>query len=286
MKIALIGLENSGKRSFFTMLIGKAGNSGSKKVINIKEGESIEGVAPIYDERVDVLAKMFRPQRVKYAENNIVLCPHIVFDSLKKDWIETARKCDLLCIVIRDFTAPEVYHPQGSVDPARDRAAIENELLLIDLELIEKRIERIGKEKKAGVTQQQLMEEAVLVKLKSHIENHTTLSVPELSKDEIAAIKSLSLFIIKPVIWVYNVDENRVSEKRSCSNEFNVSCKLEEELMAIENEEERKTFMKDLGIEKSGLDQLNSAAYYAMGLMSFYTVASDEVRARTIRKGT
>ncbi len=286
MKIALLGLENSGKRSFFAMLTGRGNSTASKKIVSTKEGEAIEGVAPIYDERVDTLAKIFKPERVKYAENNIVLCPHIVFDSQKKDWINEARRCDLLCIVIRDFSAAEVFHPQGSVDAARDRAAIESELLLADLELIEKRLERIEKEKKAGTTPHQIIEESSLKKLKAHIEGNTKLILPDLTNDESLSIRSLSLFIMKPVIWAYNVDENRVSEKRMAQNEFNVSCKLEEELMLIDNEEERKALMQSLGIKKSGLDQLNAAAYSAMGLMSFYTVGSDEVRAWTIKKGT
>jgi GTP-binding protein YchF len=286
MRIALMGLENSGKRSFFAMLTGRGGVLSSKKMPPIKEGEAVEGVAAIYDERVDILGKMFKPERIKYAENHIVLCPNMVFDSQKKEWIDVARRCDLLCIVIRDFSAAEVFHPQGNVDAARDRAAIESELLLTDLELIEKRLERIDREKKSETTPQQAIEEAALKKLKSHIENHTKLVVPQLSNDELLNIRSLSLFIMKPVIWAYNVDENRVAEKRPLKNEFNLSCKLEEELMALENEDERKAFMKELGIEKSGLDRLNAAAYSEMGLMSFYTVGSDEVRAWTIKKGT
>lgn len=285
MKIALLGLENSGKKTFFSLLTRRA-KAADGKNLNIKDGEIVEGIAPIYDVRVDKLAELFKPKRVKYAENNIVLCPDIVIGANKKDWVDVARKCDLLCIIIRDFQADDVYHPYGSVDANRDKSVIESEILLTDLELIERRLERIDKERKSGLTNQQILEESTLKKLKNHIEGNAKLILPVISSDEALSIRSLSLFIVKPTIWVYNVDEGRLGKERSESNEFNVSCKLEEEIMSFGDEKERRDFMKNLGIELSGLDRLNSVAYSTMGLMSFYTVGSDEVRAWSIKKGT
>jgi len=291
MKVGLLGFTQSGKKTFFALLTGRkqAGPPGSAETrIVLKEGEALEGIAPIRDPRVDVLANMFKPERVKYAENIIVLCPDIDPKDQKRAWLENARQCDLLCLLIRSFSSPEVYHPLGEVDPERDRNALESEIVFADLEVIEKRLERIGKEKRAGQSAQQMQEEKSLVKIKKTIEKEMRLCAPPLSKQELDAIKSLSLLILKPVIWAYNVDEEKLGQQaeQKDKNVFDISCRIEEEIMALENQEERTAYLKELGVSSSGLDRLNQTAYDALGLMSFYTVGEDEVRAWTIRKGT
>jgi len=99
---------------------------------------------------VDALAAIFKPEKTKYAENLIALCPDMAPGNAKLEWLETARHCDLLCVVVRAFTSDEVYHPSGSVDPERDRLTLEAELLLADLELIEKRLERLARKNTPG----------------------------------------------------------------------------------------------------------------------------------------
>jgi len=141
MKIALLGLPQSGKKTLFTLLTGRDVPE------HRAEGEVLEGVAPIRDPRVDVLAEIARPEKTRYAENKVVLCPDVTEGTGKRDWLEAARRCDLLCLVVRDFASESVYHPKGSVDAVRDLRALETELLLADLELIEKRLERLAKER-------------------------------------------------------------------------------------------------------------------------------------------
>lgn len=282
MKVGLLGFQQSGKKSFFALLTGR------RQQIHLKEGEALEGIAPIRNPRVDILANIFKPERVKYAENIIVLCPDIDPKDQKRAWLESARHCDLLCLLIRSFSSGEVYHPLGEVNPERDRNALESEIVLADLEIIEKRLERIGKEKKAGQNAQQIQEEKTLLKIKETIEKEMRLCTPLLNKQELDAIKSLALLILKPVIWAYNVDEENLGRQADQKNGivFNISCRIEEEIMALENPADRVLYLKELGIASSGLDRLNQAAYDALGLMSFYTVGEDEVRAWTIRKGT
>lgn len=281
MKIALLGLPQSGKKTLFSLLTGREVSE------HRDEGESLEGVAPIRDPRVDVLTEMAKPEKTKYAENKVVLCPDMSEGTGKREWLDAARRCDLLCLVVRDFSSESVYHPSGSVDAPRDRRALETELLLADLELIEKRLDRLAKEKKGGKTPAQEREEAVLLKSRDAVENERGANTLSLSEEELSAIRSLNLVTLMPILWIYNVDEDRVADAvDGGENVFVVSALIEKEIMGIEDPEERDEYLKAMGLASSGLDRLNAAAYDALGLMSFYTMGKDEVRAWTIRKGT
>ncbi len=285
MKVALLGLPQSGKKTFFTLLTGRG--RGPAGFPAFKPGETLEGIALIHDTRVDALATIFKPEKTKYAENLIALCPDMAMGDAKREWLEAARRCDLLCVVVRAFTSDEVYHPSGSVDPERDRLTLEAELLLADLELIEKRLERLQKEKRAGLTPQQTQEEQTLITLKTTIETEMKWVPLALPPHELEPIRSLNLLILKPVLWVFNMDEDRLGSAMGHTGDavFTVSCRIEQEIMDLEPAE-RDAYLKDLGLAASGLDRLNQAAYDALGLMSFYTVGKDEVRAWTIRKGS
>lgn len=281
MKIALLGLPQSGKKTLFSLLTGR------EVPEHRVEGESLEGVAPIRDPRVDVLSDIARPEKTRYAENKVVLCPDMSEGTGKREWLDAARRCDLLCLVVRDFSSESVYHPAGSVDADRDRRTLETELLLADLELIEKRLERLAKEQKGGRTAGQIKEEEVLLKCRDVVENEKGVNSLGLGEEDLAAIRSLNLVTLMPVLWIRNVDEDRLA---SASEEdaavFLISAQIEKEIMGIEDPEERAEYLAALGLESSGLDRLNAAAYDALGLMSFYTMGKDEVRAWTIRKGT
>jgi len=278
MKIALLGLPQAGKRTLFTLLTGRKVPDGRK------EDESVEGRAPVRDPRVDVIAGIVKPQRTKYAETVFLLCPDIEEGSADRYWLETARKCELLCLVVRAFSAEEVYHPRGSIDPVRDRANLETELLLADLELVEKRLERIGKEKRAGQTHLQEVEERTLQKCRQAIESEQKPGTLKLDTEENASLRSLNLLTLKPILWAYNVDEKDV--RNEGVDPLTISCKIEEEIGAIEDPEERRQFLSGMGLDSPGVDRMNRAAYDTLGLMSFYTMGEDEARAWTIRKGS
>ncbi|MEI8355554.1 MAG: DUF933 domain-containing protein [Deltaproteobacteria bacterium] len=281
MKIALLGLPQSGKRTLFSLLTGRELSE------HRAEGESVEGVASIRDPRVDFLAEIMEPNKITYAENNIVLCPDTMEGTGRREWLDAARRCDLLCLVVRDFTSERVYHPSGTIDPGRDRRTLNTELLLADLELIEKRLERIAKEKKSGRTPAQLKEEQSLIKCREAVEQEINLSALEFDREELDSIKSLNLVTLMPLLWVYNVDEDKVTEgKGEAEQGFTVSALIEKEIMSIDDPAERREYMVAIGLSSSGLDRLNAAAYDSLGLMSFYTMGKDEVRAWTIRKGT
>lgn len=281
MKVALIGYAQAGKKTMFALL------SGRPLPIARREGEAPEGVSGIYDPRVDALTKICKPERTKYAENAIVLCPDIPSEPGGHEWLDAARRCDLLCCVVRGFTSAEVYHPAGSVDMARDRANIEAELILADLELVEKRLERLGKEKRNGLSPAQMVEEKALVRCKEILESSKWLNIAGLETHELAAIKSLGFVTLLPVLWACNVDEAELTVQRERkTNVFFVSARIEQEIMTFDDPAERREYLKGIGQECTGLERMNQAAYDTMGLMSFYTIGPDEVRAWTIRKGT
>jgi GTP-binding protein YchF len=277
MKIGLLGLPEAGKRTLFMLLTGRTVPE------NRRENESIEGIAPVRDPRVDVLNDRVKPEKMKYAETVFELCPDITTGTGKREWLETARQCDLLCMVVRAFSDESVYHPDGSVDAARDMSSLKTELMLADYELIEKRLERIAKEKRSGRTPEQELEEKTLERCKQAIESEKELRTLEFEPHEMAPIRNLGMMTLKPLLWTFNCDEKDLRE--DAVNPLTIACKIELEIMGVEDPAERAEFLKDLGLKSSGVDRMNRAAYDALGLMSFYTIGKDEVRAWTIRKG-
>ncbi|MDI6774779.1 MAG: DUF933 domain-containing protein [Verrucomicrobiota bacterium] len=279
MKIALLGMPQSGRKTLFNLLTGRAVPESRRP------DETMEGVAPVGDPRVERLFDICRPPRKVYAENHFVLCPDVTFEPGKRKWIESAKRCDLLCLVIRAFQAEQVYHPKGSVDGARDRRALQVELLLADMEMADTRLTRIGKEKRAGVTPAMAAEETMLRKCMAALEQEKRLADVGLTPRELAPIRSLDFVTLLPELWVCNVDEANLKMNVG-PNAVAVSCRIEQEIMGLGDPGERKEYLAAMGLSRSGLDRVNQAAYDALGLMSFYTIGDDEVRAWTIRKGS
>ncbi len=279
MKIALLGLAQSGKKTLFSLLTGRNVSG------NVKPGEAVEGIASIKDSRIDILSEMYNPEKTAYAENQFMLCPDIAENSTAREWMVPALRADLLFILVRSFESSGVYHPAGSVDSGRDRAMIEGELLLADMQLVDTRLQRLKKEKKAGQTSAQELEEQILLRLNEALEEEKPLSTVELQPHEQAAIKSLDLVTRKPIMYAYNVSEDEIGDD-SNPDIFAISCEIEQEIAAIEDQGERQEFMEEMGLSMPSLDRINAALYDALGLMSFYTVGEDECRAWTIRKGS
>jgi ribosome-binding ATPase len=278
MRAALLGYSQAGKRTFFKLLTGRTVLPGA----DVEGG--VDGQAFVRDPRVDAIARIAKPEKTKYAEITFVLCPDVSHESAaERIWIEPARKCDLLCMVVRAFSSESVYHPKGSVNAVRDQSDLDAEIMFADLELVEKRLDRISKEKRGGQTPQQAQEEKTLQRCKEALEANRRPSTLNLDAGEQASIRSLGLLGLKPIIWVHNVDEKDVREQGT--DPFTVACKIEEEIAEISSVEEQKEYLKGLGLASSCLDRLSRAVYDSMGLMSFYTMGEDEVRAWTIKKG-
>ncbi len=279
MKIAILGLAQTGKKTLFTLLTGR------EVPPTRKPGEALEGIASIQDSRVDTLSDLYQPKKTVYAENQFVLCPDISEGATSRQWMDPARRCDLLCILIRSFDSPDVFHPAGSVDPERDRAMIESELLLADMQLVDTRLQRLAKEKKGGQTNEQKLEESILQRFNAALEEEQFLSSVTLEPQEEQVIKSLDLVTRTPIMYAYNVSEDEIG-KDFGPGALTISCEIEKEISTIDDAAERQEFMEDLGISQPSLERINAALYDALGLMSFYTSGKDECRAWTIRKGS
>lgn len=278
MKVGIIGFSAAGKRTLFTLLTGRKVPEGRRPE------ESLDGAARIADARVSRLAELCQPEKTVYAENLFTLCPDIVPGEQKRPWLESAKRCDLLCPVIRVFSSEQVYHPEGSVDAERDRRVIASELLLADMELVDTRLTRIEKEKRSGTTPERELEEKVLRKCMVCLESEKPLRELGLEAHELAPLRSLGLITLRPQLWLYNVDDSDLG--RACQGGLAVSCLIEAEIMGMASEGERREFLESLGLKQPGVDRVNGAVYDALGLMSFYTSGKDEVRAWTIRKGS
>jgi len=277
MKIALLGLPQSGKRTLFALLTGRHVHGPAKP------GEIPEGRAPVRDQRVDKIAELVRPQKKTYAETIFQLCPDVVEGSAR-EWLDAARRCDAICFVVRAFSSAAVYHPKNTVDAERDRRDLAAELILADLELVETRLGRIEKERRAGLSPAQKLEEQVLIQCKQALEAERPLIGLAIEQHLLGAVRSLGLLTLKPVLWVLNVDESALSG--GTEREVRVSCLIEEEIAEIAEPAERFEYLASLGLKEPGVDRVNRASYDSLGLMSFYTMGEDEVRAWTIRKGS
>ena len=277
MKAALLGFEESGRSTMFQLLTGRSLPEGRQ------ESDTLEGIAVVRDPRVDSIAAICKPEKINYAETTYALCPAVTKGEGKRDWLEPARSADLLCILVRAFADESVYHPLASVDADRDRSELRMEILLADLEMIENRLARMEKEKRAGQTAAQVSEEKVLLKCKDAIEADQ-LPIQGIEDTELAAIRSLGLLCLKPFLWVYNVDEADVQEDGF--DPVTIAGLIEKEIMEIEDPSERRTYLEDMGLKSSGVDRMSRAVYDSLGLMSYYTMGSDEVKAWTIAKGS
>ena len=279
MQIAILGLAQTGKKTLFTLLTGRPVPESRKP------DEALEGIAQINDSRVDALSDLYKPKKTTYAENQFVLCPDITDSSSSRHWMDAARRCDLLCLLIRSFDSPNIFHPSGSVDPERDRAMIVAELLLADMQLVETRLKRLTKEMKNSPTTEQVLEESILQRFNTALEAEKFLSSVELEPHEEQVVKSLDLVTRTPLLFAYNVSEDDIG-KDFGTDVFTLSCEIESEIAGIDDAAERQEFMEALGITEPSLDRINAALYDALGLMSFYTSGEDECRAWTIRKGS
>jgi GTP-binding protein YchF len=279
MRVALIGLPAAGKKTLFTLLTGRAVPAGRKP------GEIVEGVARIQDPRVDRLSAICDPRKTVYAENLFVLCPDAPLRGENREWLEAVARCELICLVLRAFESEAVFHPSGSVDPARDRSFLESELLLADLEIVEKRLTRIAKEARNRLGPDQALEEKALHKCQQALEAGRRLEDAALNAHELRSIRSLGLRTLIPLLCAYNVSESHLRHDFG-PRSLAVSALIEAEIAGIESAAERAEYVASLGLASSGLDRMNAAAYDALGLMSFYTIGKDEVRAWTIRKGS
>ncbi|MEI6218889.1 MAG: redox-regulated ATPase YchF [bacterium] len=297
MKTAIIGLANSGKTTVFNALTGLNLEVTSYPTIS---SETFVGVVKVPDARITRLTEIYKPKKSTQAT-----VEYIDFIGLTKGDMDQNRKvfdlikdADALVHVVRGFADETVSHPMGSVNPRRDAETIELEMIFGDLELVEKRLDRMEEGAKRGKKPDEI-EQKLLQKCKDALENETALRDVDFTDEEQKAMKSLQFMSIKPQLVVINVTDDEInSEKTKAAVEsireyfsgrfvkvISLSGKIEMEITQL-SDDEAKAFLEDLGIEEPALNKLIDLSYDLLGFISFLTSGEDEVRAWTIKKGT
>lgn len=292
MKAALLGFKQSGKSTLFGAISGKAPPlSGSPK--------TEEAIVAVPDARIDWLTALYRPRKTAYATVDCLDLPGLSFTDpservLSRRLIAEAKGVDMFVLVVRSFSDPAVPPYRGETSPLRDLKELQSELLIADLELVTTRIERLEEQIKKGAKSQDKdrAESAVHKRLEQSLEEERPVSQVELTVQEEEIIRPLGLLTRKPIMVVLNVDEGRIGQKLDLGTAIADSipivplcAKLEQDLARLDPSS-RREFMRDLGIQESAGERFISGCYSAMGLISFFTVGEDEVRAWPIRKGT
>jgi GTP-binding protein YchF len=290
MKTAIIGLPMTGKTSLFTVLTGVAQESriGSTAVRT--------GVAKVPDPRVDALAELYQPPKITFATVEYIDAPSISKETLRDPaYLASLRVVDAFAHVLRVFQDETVPHEHETVDPARDFADVETELILSDLVVVEKRLERLEKDRKKIKDPNLDKEYEVLIRCKTALESDTPLRNLEFDKDEDKAIRGFQFLSQKPMLLVLNLGEedaarlHEVEEKwrtgafaGKAQTDVTAFCgKIEAELAELPPADAAE-YLASYGLKESGLQRIISATYRLLGLMSFLTAGETEVRAWTI----
>ena len=301
MKLGIVGLPNVGKSTLFNAITQAGAESANYPFCTI---EPNVGTVPVPDYRIDELVKMHNPDKVTYATIEFVDIAGLVKGASKGEglgnkFLSNIREVDAIVHVVRAFEDPNIVHVDGSVDPIRDIETINLELILSDLEILDRRIDKTKKVLKGGEKKYQ-SELEFLERLHDVLESGKTARSMEMTEDEKEMLADVSLLTLKPVIYAANVAEDDYANadndneyvkkiKEFAATEKSgvmvISARIEEEISALDKEE-KQMFMEELGVKESGLDKLIKASYELLGLISYLTAGKPEVRAWTITKGT
>ncbi len=290
LKIGIVGLPNVGKSTLFNALVKEAQAEAANYPFCTIEPNT--GIVPVPDERLQILADIVKTEKIIPATVEFVDIAGLVEgahkgEGLGNQFLAHIREVDAIAMVVRCFADANVIHVQGSVDPKRDIETIKLELILADLQSIEKLIANSEKAKKAG-DKTATAALSALEKIKTALDNEQLASSVDLTDEEQEAIKHVQLMTEKPFLYIGNVAESDVlknpQEFGLPNNAILISAKVEAELVALSDAEQQE-YLESLGLEESGLVRLIHSAYKTLGLQSYFTAGPQEVRAWTITKG-
>jgi GTP-binding protein YchF len=304
LALGIVGLPNVGKSTLFNALLGAAQAAAANYPFCTIEPNV--GVVPVPDPRLGRLSALFNPKKTTPTTLEFVDIAGLVAgaskgEGLGNQFLANIREVDAVAHVLRCFDDPDVVHVAGAVDPRSDRDVVETELMLKDLESVERRRERTAKNAKAPGKPGELAkhELQVLDRVKAGLEAGTPVRAQGLTPEDKQVVYDLFLLTGKPVLYIANVDESQLGKEATDPRiqavkalaeaegaaMVEISGKVEAELVALPPVE-REEYLRSLGLPEPGLDRLVHAGYRLLGLITFFTVGPDECRAWTVRKGT
>ena len=298
MKLGIVGLPNVGKSTLFNAITKAGAEAANYPFCTI---EPNVGVVTVPDERVTKLSEIYSSKKTIYTTIEFCDIAGLVRgaskgEGLGNQFLGHIRNVEAIVHVVRCFEDGNVVHVDGKIDPISDIETINTELILSDMEVLERRIQKTSKNLKGDKSLQHELD--LLSRISDHLGDGKTARSMDLDEEEAEFVKSLDLLSFKPVIYAANVSEDEVSGKGNTNvdsvreyaasegSQVVVICaKVEAELSELDNEE-KSMFLEELGIEESGLEQLIKSSYALLDLISFITTGEDETRAWTIKRGT